>query len=601
MIKVSDYIARFLYEHTKSRHVFMLSGGMAMHLIESFGNHTGFKIIPTHHEAAAGIAANAYGRILGTAGICLVTAGPGALNAVTPCAGAYLESNPLFFISGQVSLKNGIGNLPLRQRGIQEIAIVPVVSSITKYAVHVSDPRTIRFHLEKAHFLANAGRPGPVWLDIPVDVQDMQVDEEALPGFSPSSEELACQGDPVSDTLARDILGRITRAKRPMLILGQGVRLAGASGLAIKLVERLGIPVQTTWNGMDMVPADHPLSFGRANVFGPRYANLLVQNADLLLVLGARLGMQHTGYNVEAFGRGAEIIMVDLDPTEMEKPGLNVGTRLRADAGQVIERLLAVSEAGQSPAKHDEWLEFCRNIRDKYQRKIDPDAGDYVDPFHLVARLSRLLPSDAVIPYGSSGMGHTVFGGNFEPKGSQRVFCFKGLASMGYGLPCTVGAALASPGKLVFTVVGEGGLQLNLQELQTIRHFGLPVKIIVFNNGGYHSIHMTQTSFFAGHFVASGPESDVTFPELSKVAACYGLKYDSVRNNADVDRAIETLCASPEPGFLEVFIDPTKPLEPKLASYKLPDGTMESRPLEDMVPLLPREELAGVMHIPLVS
>lgn len=578
----------------------MLSGGMAMHMIESFGRHPGFKVVPMHHEQAAGIAANSYGRTLNTTGICMVTAGPGATNAVTPCAGAWMESSPMFFLSGQVSRKNGRGDLAIRQRGIQEVDIVSIVKSITKYAVQISEAGSIRYHLEKALFLATHGRPGPVWLDVPVDIQGALVDETMLQGFDPTPAELSIGGIPVGERLCEQIRERISRAKRPLLVLGQGVRLSGAAPLVQDLVRHLDIPVQTSWNGMDLIPADDPHVFGRANVFGPRHANIILQNSDLLLVIGARLGMQHTGYNVSAFARAADIIMVDLDPAEMEKPGLNISTRIHADAKCFIEQLLKTAPIGEKPSAHADWFRYCRNIRSKYGKR-DISQDGYVDPFYFVERFSHKSPDDAVITYGSSGMPHTVFGGNYEIKGAQRAYCFKGLAGMGYGLPCTVGSAFATPGKRIYTLIGEGGLQLNIQELQTIRHFNLPVKIIVFNNGGYHSIRMTQTTFFNRHFVASGPESDVTFPDLEKIAACYGLKYNRVDANERVDEAIAKLGADLEPAFLEVFISPDKALEPKLASYKLPDGSMESRPLEDMVPLLPREELAKDMIIPLIS
>jgi acetolactate synthase-1/2/3 large subunit len=411
-------------------------------------------------------------------------------------------------------------------------------------------------------------------------------------------------GVPVTEPVLANVLAKISQARRPLLILGQGVRLSGAAPLVERLVRGLGIPVQTTWNGMDLIGYDHSLYFGRANLFGTRYANMIIQNADFILVIGARLGMQHTGYNIEAFARAAEIAMVDLDPAEMNKPGLKVTLQIRSDAKAFIQALCERIGSGKAVSCPLDWMAYCAKIKQKYprhKRLLEIEHDRYVDPFYFVGALTELLPADAVIPYGSSGMPHTVFGGNYDLRSGQRAFCFKGLAAMGYGLPSSVGAAFAAPGKTVFTLIGEGGLQLNIQDLQTIRHFHLPVKIVVFNNGGYHSIHMTQGNFFAKHFVASGPESDVTFPPLEGVAKLYGFRYHKLERNTEVGLIFSQFAADSAPAFLEVMIDPEKSLDPKLASYQKPDGTMESRPLEDMSPLLSREELQSDMLIPLVT
>ena len=601
-MKLSDYVVREIARATGARHVFMLSGGMAMHLIESFGSSDSFTVIPMHHEQAAGIAASAYARVRETPGVVMVTAGPGALNAVTPCAGAFMESIPMVFVSGQVSRANSRQGHPIRQRGVQEAEIVDVVRSITKYAAKIEDPSTVRKHLERGLKLAVSGRPGPVWFDIPVDVQAAMIDPESLEGDHEPIEisELHERDDAFFDRIAREI----RHAKRPLLVLGHGIRLAGAAGEARKLVDALGVPFQTTWNGMDLVGEEHPLSFGRANIFGPRYANLIIQNADYVLTVGARLGIQHTGYNVEGFCRGAHLAMVDIDAAEIRKPGLEVDEEIVMDAGVFLRGMLAAIAREGRTEKPTGWLEYCARMKDRFP--LAPSLGEvdgepYVDAKYFVARLSSELPPNAIFPFGSSGQGHTTFGGIFRCKAGQRAFTFKGLAAMGYGLPCAVGASFASEGRPVFTLVGEGGLQLNIHALQTIKQNKLPVKIIVFNNGGYHSIHMTQNAYFNGHFVASGPESGVSFPPISGLAALYGLVYYSVACNADVDSALKAFIASPDAAFLEVFVDPAKACEPKVASMKLPDGSMISRPLEDMAPLLDRDELKKIMFIPLME
>jgi acetolactate synthase-1/2/3 large subunit len=353
---------------------------------------------------------------------------------------------------------------------------------------------------------------------------------------------------------------------------------------------------------MDLVGDEHPLYCGRANVFGPRYANMIIQNADLVIAIGARFGIQHTGYNVDAFCRGAHVIMVDIEKAEMQKPGLHIAEKIVADAGEFVNGLWSAAISGP-PIVKAEWKSYCVSLRERFApvpsfAEVENDG--YVDPKYFIGRLSKLMPASAVFPFGSSGMGHTVTGGVFECKKGQRVFTFKGLAAMGYGLPSVVGAALAAPGRPAFTLVGEGGLQLNLQELQTAKEFHLPIKVIVFNNGGYYSIHMTQKAYFDGHFVGSGQESGVSFPSLSGLAELYGMDFFTIGSNSEIDATLLQFIESERAAFLEVVIDPTKALEPKVSSMTRPDGTMVSRPLEDMAPLLDRDELGRLMHIPLL-
>lgn len=599
-MKLSDYVVQRTQEITKADAVFMLTGGMAMHLDESFGYCKNMRIVPCHHEQAAGIAATSYARMKEVPGIVCVTAGPGALNAVTPCCGAYFESVPLIFLSGQVSRANGRQGHPVRQRGIQEVDIIEIVKSITKYAVQVNDPDTIRYHLEKALYLATSGRPGPVWLDIPIDVQGADVDPDKMEAFSiPKKNMQLLESD---EKRIQKIADGLSHAKRPLLVLGQGVRISGAAPFAKEFIESMGIPFQTSWNGMDLIDNDHPLSFGRSNVFGSRYANILFQNSDYVVFIGCRLGIQHTGYNVEAFARGAHTVMVDLDKAEMEKPGMHIDDKLVIDANLFMHSLLR--HYATEKTNHEAWITECDNLKKRFP--IAPSLEDikdqtFVQPQYFVDELAKQMPSDALFPFGSSGEGHTITGGIFRCKEGQRVFTCKGLAAMGYGIPCVVGAGIAFPDRPAFTLVGEGGLQLNIQEFQTALTQHLTIKVIVFNNGGYHSMHMTQTSYFGQHFVGAGPESGVTFPPLPGVAKLYQMEYFKVHDNKEVDSAIQQFIDCKKSAFLEVFVDPTKPIDPKCASMKLPDGRMVSRPLEDMVPLMDRKELQSVMDIPLLG
>jgi acetolactate synthase-1/2/3 large subunit len=595
LVKLSDYVVRRLPELTGSRHAFLLSGGGMLHLLDSLGRSEALTVVPMHHEQAAAIAADAYGRTGNTMGICLVTTGPGGTNAVTGVAGAFQESTPVLFISGQVSRANGRGELGIRQKGIQEVVMVPIVASITKYAVLIEDPDTIRFHLEKAVFLARSGRPGPVWLDIPLDVQNAMIEEDSLQGFDPGGLRLTENPAPAPEAILR-IKALLAEARRPLLLLGGGIVTAGARALATALAEQLGIPVQTSWNGMDLLPQDHPLFYGRANLFGPRYPNFIIQNCDLLLAIGCRLGLQHTGYNLAGFAREAVKIMVDLDEAEMDKPGLNVTLKVKADAGATLEALLGATR--ELRLERPEWVAYCQGLRTRF-----PDAPalaevagqPYVDPYYFVDRLSALLPADCRVPFASSGMSHTITGGLFRVKAGQRVFTSKGLAAMGYALPSSVGACFAGNRGLTVLTVGDGGLMLNLQELQTIRHHRLPIKVFVFNNGGYHSIRMSQNGFFQGRYVGSTDGTGVSLPALEDLASVFGFGFARMALNGEVEDVVRQVLALPGPVLCEVMLDPDRALEPKVVSYMKADGTMESRPIEDMAPLLERELFRSLM------
>ncbi len=599
-VKVSDYIVSRIPELTGSKHVFLLSGGGMMHLLDSVGRGPTVPFA-MHHEQAAAIAAYAYGRTLNSVGVCFATSGPGGTNTLTAVAAAYTDSVPMLFISGQVSTASSQRGLNLRQRGFQEIDIVEMARPVTKYAAYVSDKTKIREELEKAVFIAKSGRPGPVWLDIPLDVQAAKV-ELPLKGFDPGAEFEQTNPTPSAQVI-ESMVERLRSAKRPLLLLGHGVFLSGAAAKVLPLLEKLRVPVQTTWNAMDLVPDAHPLAFGRANAYGPRSANFIIQNADYILSLGARLGIQHTGYNVEAFGRGARIDMVELDEAEAKKPGLHVDRFLKFDAAKVIDGLQHAVAAKPLDCAPD-WLEYCRRIKKTYP--VAPSLADvkgqaYVDPYYFVEALSEELPEGALVPLGSSGTCFTTSGQVFKPKAKQRVFHAKGMAAMGYGLPSSIGASVALNGKPAVTYIGDGGLMLNVQELQTIAHHHLPIKIFVVSNQGYHAIRVTQETYFGGFFVGSSASSGVSLPKLDELAKAFGLAHSRIETNEDVKRALQRVLPSTYPEIIEVMVDPSKALMPKLSSYIKPDGTMASRPLEDLAPLLPREEFNANMITPPIT
>jgi len=601
--KVSDYICSRIQELTGSTHVFLLSGGGMMHLLDSVGK-CDLKPFALHHEQAAGIAAYAYGRTINTTGVCFATSGPGATNVLTATAAAWTDSVPMLFISGQVStlftqrLGEAEGKAPLRQRGFQEFNIVDTVKPTTKYARFVAKAADVRYELEKACFLARAGRPGPVWLDIPLDVQAAKIDPDTLRGFDPVAEGLADENPAPSAELVDSIIDKLKAAKRPLIVFGHGVYLAGAQPAARALLDQLDVPVQTTWNSIDLIPDAHPCYFGRANAYGPRYANFIIQNADYILTIGARLGVQHTGYNVQAFAREAFLDMVDLDEDEATKPFLKVDRFSRVDAAKLIAALSERVAQQSIQAPHD-WFAYCRRIRATYP--VAPsltDAGPdkVVDPYYFMEQLGDVAPDDALFPLGSSGTCFTTSGQSFKPKAHQRVFHAKGMAAMGMGMPSSIGACVAMNGKQAITVVGDGGFQLNIQELQTMVHHQLPIKIFVINNDGYHAIRVTQETYFQNRYVASTAESGVSLPSLKKIAAAYGMGHRVIATNGEVRGGIADVIATPGPEIIEVMVDPGKHLSPKLGSAIRPDGTMVSRPLEDLMPLLDREEFKANMY-----
>jgi len=599
LVKVSDYVCSRVQELTGSKHVFLLSGGGMMHLLDSVGSST-LQPFAMHHEQAAAIAAYAYGRTLNTTGVCFCTSGPGATNAITATAGAWTDSVPMLFLSGQVSTLFSQRPYGLRQRGFQEFNIIDVVTPTTKYARFVQRAEDIRYELEKACYLARSGRPGPVWLDLPLDVQAAKIDPSTLRGFDPVAEGLAHENPAPSPELVQSILQKMRAAKRPLIVYGHGVWLAGARDKGRRLLELLRVPVQSTWNAIDIVPEANPLYFGRANAYGPRYANFIIQNADYMLTVGARLGVQHTGYNVEAFGREAFVDMVDLDEDEAKKPFLKVDRFSRVDAGLLIDALIAALEKEAAIDAPADWLDYCKRIKSSYP--VAPTLGEagaenWVEPYYFVDVLSEMLPDDALVPLGSSGTAFTVSGQAFKPKAQQRVFHAKGMAAMGFGMPSSIGASVAMGHKMAITMVGDGGFQLNIQELQTMVHHQLPIKIVVVNNDGYHAIRVTQENYFQNRYVGSTHESGVSLPNLKKIADAYGMGYRVIENNAGVRDGIAGMLATSGPEIVEIMVDPGKHLMPKLGSYIKPDGTMASRPLEDLLPLLDRDEFRANMFI----
>lgn len=589
--KVSDYICKSLKSLTGSKDVFLLSGGGMMHLLDSLSR-SNLNPIPMHHEQAASIAAYANGRAKNTIGICFATSGPGATNAITGVAAAFTDSVPMIVISGQVSRASSQNKLKIRQLGFQEFNIIDTIKSTTKYAKYISNKDDIKYELEKAIYLAKSGRPGPVWLDLPIDIQASKVNIKKIRSFNPKEEKLHNLNPEPKKKLITSIIKKIKISKRPLLLLGHGVFLSNAKNEARKLVKKLNIPTQTTWNSIDLIPDNFKNYFGRANSYGPRYANFIIQNADYILSIGARLGIQHTGYNVKEFGKSAYLDMIDLDIKESLKPNLKVDRFSICDAKKFINKLY-INFKVEKELNHKDWFTYCREIKKKYpiSRKLyQIKKNEFIDPYYFFEVLSDLCSENELVALGSSGTCFTVSGQTFRAKKNQRVFHAKGMAAMGFGIPSSIGMAIAFPKRRVLTIVGDGGFQLNIQELQTISQRRLPIKIFVIQNGGYHAIRVTQDTYFNKNYIGSSEEFGVSIPSFKKIANTYNFKYSIIKKNYMIKNQINKILKNNQPEIIELVVDPKKHLYPKLASKINSDGTMYTPSLEDLFPFIDREE-----------
>jgi acetolactate synthase-1/2/3 large subunit len=594
-MRVADWLMDALAQQGV-RHVFMVSGGGAMHLDDAAGAHPDLAVVCTLHEQAAAIAAETYTKASGRLALCLVTTGPGGTNAVTGVAGAWLDSTPMIVVSGQVKRDDLVGTTGVRQRGVQEVDIVSVVAPITKEAVLVTDPTRIRYHLERALHIATTGRPGPVWLDIPLDVQAAPVDIEAMEGFDPAELGSAPQltGAPVG-AVADEILEALAAAERPLVLVGAGVRLSGAERRVRALVESLGVPVLSTWPAQGVIGDDHPLFVGRPGPLAPRGANFALQNADFLLCLGARLDLVTTGYDPASFGRNARKFVVDIDPAELAKLDGAVEGAICADVGEVVGALLA---RPRRDANRDltAWRAQCRSWRDAYPIVTEEcrTAGGFVSTYHLADVVSDLLAEDDVLAPCSSGLGLEIFLLALRLHTGQRATYTTALGAMGYGPPAAVGACLGSGGKRTICVDGDGGLQLNAQELETIRRLHLPIKLLVLANDGYASIRASQQRWF-GRLSGADATSGVTLPPLDALARAYGLPHVKIDGHAPLEPQLRAVFDMAGPVLCEVPTPPEEPRQPSQISEATADGGMRSRPLEDLAPLLSRDELAANM------
>lgn len=598
----SKRLADCVFDFVASRgvdKVFLVPGGGAMYLVDALGQNPNISFVPTHHEQAAAVAAEAYARIRGGLGCALVTTGPGGTNTLTAVAGAWIESIPLMIISGQAKRSDLVGDRGVRQMGVQEVDIASVVRPITKYSVMIMDAKDIRYHMEKAAYEALSGRMGPVWIDIPLDVQASLIDWDELEGVTPPVE--AAPASDLAEQIA-SVIDLLNKAERPVLLAGHGVRLSNAGEVFRQTCEMLGIPVLTTWNAMDLLPETHPLAMGKPGVVALRGANFTVQNSDLLLVVGARLDNLVTAYNPEKFGRNAKKILIDIDQNELKKfsPEMNIAKAIKADAGDFFKAFIAQKKQLTSIDRSG-WLAQCTEWKKRYPLNDGQSfaTSGPISHYHITKVLSDEIPENTLIATGSSGLAIEIFYTGFATKPGQRIFLNTGLGAMGYGLPTMIGAGVASGASSFVAVESDGSLMMNIQELQTLFTLNLPMKLFVLNNGGYASIRNTQRNYFNGRYVACGPEGRLGMPDFVEVARAFGIEAFRIEDASQLVDGVRFALSKRGPLLVDVQLMRNEALWPKSAALPQADGTMRSMPLEDMSPLLPRDEFRANMLVPL--
>jgi len=593
MSRVADFIADYIY-NLGIHDVFMVSGGGMMFLSDGLICHPHLKAICNHHEQAAAMAAVSYARLTQNLGAACLTTGCGGTNAITGLLGAWQDSTPCLFISGQCKRKETIRNsgLALRQFGVQEADIISIVGSLTKYAVMVNDPLEIKYHLDKAVYLAKSGRPGPVWLDIPMDVQAAEIQPNMLKGFSPA--ELVQDKSAPTDAEIAQVASLLKTARRPVVIAGQGIRLAKAIAQFQSFIETFQIPFVVSHLGIDCLPSAHPLYIGRIGNKGDRAGNFTVQNADLVLAIGSRLSVSSTGHEYQTFAREAKIVVVDIDPVEHAKKTVRIDLLIQSDAALFLEALNRSAEKIDTQA----WSAKCQAWKAKWPVCLPGyDRKGPVNLYYFIDCLARQLKPDAVV-VSDAGSSFYVCSQALQLKARQRYITSGAQADMGYTLPATIGASVARDRGEVIGVTGDGSLQMNIQELQTVVHYNLPIKLFVWNNDGYLSIRATQNKFFKGRLIGTDKTSGVSFPNLERIAKAYGIHYVRIADNLETEDRIREVLAYPHAVVCEAMCDRDQEIIPSVSSYKRPNGTLASRPLEDMYPFLDREELKREMIIP---
>lgn len=605
--RLADYVADFLARHGVSD-VFSVVGGGAMHLNDALGHHEKLRVTYNHHEQASAIAAEAYARLNNKIAALCVTTGPGGTNAITGVVGGWLDSIPMFVISGQVRydttaryMSQFTEGLPLRAVGDQEYDIIKSVEPMTKYAVMLENPQDIRYVLELAWTRATRGRKGPVWIDIPVNFQGSYIETDSLMGFDGVAEELP---EPIEKSTLERVINEIKKAERPVIYAGGGIRLSDGFKAFKSVISKLNVPVVTYWNSIDLIESDNPLYVGRGGNMGDRAGNFAVQNSDLVIAIGTRISIRQTGYSFDTWARAAKVIMVDIDRAEMKKRTIHVDIPIWADAKDFLEKLDEILPDGERVFEKQSWIDKCISWRGKYPvlQPFQIEQKGLANVYYFIDKLSGMLPNGSLTAVSNGACcvaGHQTY----QIKNGTRFIINSAVASMGYGLPAAIGLCLAGERQKTICLEGDGSIMMNLQELQTIVTNKLPIKLFLINNNGYHSIRLTQNNLFKEHKkVGIGPESeDLTFPEFEKIANAFGLPYYSIKSNAEAEKTIEKVLDGDGFAMCEIFTDTEQVWEPKISTKRLSDGTLVSPPLEDLAPFLDRTELEREMIIPLLE
>jgi len=594
MIKLSDYVIEFLV-NKGIRDIFLVSGGGIMHLLDSVGNNREMNYFSNHHEQASAICAEGYARIKNRMGACLVTTGPGSTNALSGVVGAWHDSIPLIVISGQVKAELIADYSKVRQRGPQEVNIADMAKTVTKYAKTILDPDNIRYELEYAFFKSTDGRPGPVWLDIPIDVQGKYIDDSKLLGFRVNSTRLDNNLQLKKDV--NSVLELIKKSKRPIIIGGNGIRIGNAINLLNEFLNKVKIPIILPYPAKDLIEEDNPLLIGIFGSTGQRRANFALQNSDCVLSLTSGLNLAKIGFDYEGFAPNAKKIIIDVDRGQLTEQVVQPDHAIQANIEEFLQIFLEQSKnVSFIPSK--KWLDACKNWKSKYPIIIDEfyTDRDYVNSYVFMDKISDVLTDKDIVVLGNA-LDCISFYQAFRIKKSQRGLLNGNYGSMGWGLPSSIGACIANNCQRTICITGDGSIQLNIQELQTITHYRLPIKIFVFNNSGYSSIRATQNNFFNGNFIGADISSGVSNPDFEKLAGANRIAYCYIANNDELMDKINRVFTDEGPVLCEVNISPTQVIVPKSSSYQRDDGSIESRPLEDMAPFLPREEIFENMHL----
>ena len=594
-MRVADFVAKFILEELDVKHVFTLTGAGIMHLTDGLACNKKLKTICPHHEQTASMALEAYSRATENFGVGIFTTGPGSTNAITGLAGAWQDSVPCLFISGQVKLAEASsqsGIKKLRQFGVQELDIIPIVESITKYAVTITQPEKIRYELEKASHIAKSGRPGPVWIEIPMDIQSAKISDE-LEKFENEQSE----NPEINENQIKSVIELLQNAKRPLIISGQGVRIAGAIELLTKFVKLFKIPVVTSYLGIDTIRHDEESYIGKIGVKGERAGNLAMQNSDLILSIGSSLHVSVIGYNYKQFARGAKKIIIDIDEITHKKKTIDIDQFVHADAKDFLNILLKQLTEGDS-LNYASWLEMCNKWKKKYPTCLPEykNTKDEINSYFLIEQICKNSKAGDIFVSDAGGTFYAVSQAVTLTKPNQRYIPSSAMATMGYSLPAAIGISIAT-GNRVISFTGDGSLQQNIQEFQTLVEYNLPVKLFVLNNDGYHSIRTSQTNYFQKRYIGESSKSGISFPDTVKIAEAYGVKAFRIDQPSQITDVVNQVLNYDGPVVCDVIVPREQEIIPSVASRVNDDGSMSSRPLEDMYPFLDRKEYKNNLFV----